>query len=395
MACFPFAGGITDAYRSLLYLELVQEKRKSVVQSWSGPEGIERYLAAESKGRLIQSLKSFLSSQSLKSTEIFGRPRTLEELIARILRDLREKAERQFGHPIRSAVAGRPVNFVGATDEGQNAYAEGRLREAFGMAGFESVQFEFEPIAAAHYYESTLDHDELIVIGDFGGGTSDFSLVRVGPTIVRRGRNRTDLLGNSGVGIAGDAFDAKIIRHLVSPALGSGTQMRSVDKILPVPTWVYGRLERWHHLSFLKSRETMDMLRSVRAQAEYPDRIAAFLHLIQEDLGYQLHRAIQKTKCDLSTMDAAAFEFSDGVVDLHCSVRRQDFEVWIQDELTKISTCVDSLLSKRPVRTRAMWTWCFLPVDRRSCRRSAGFSNRVLERNGFGPGTNSLLSREA
>ncbi|HEX4748507.1 MAG TPA: Hsp70 family protein [Bryobacteraceae bacterium] len=261
-----------------------------------------------------------------------------------MLRDLREKAERLFGHPIRSAVAGRPVHFVGAADEGQNAYAEGRLREAFGMAGFEAVQFEFEPIAAAHYYESTLDHDELIVIGDFGGGTSDFSLVRVGPTILQRGRSRADLLGNSGVGVAGDAFDARIIRHLVSPALGAGTQMRSVDKILPVPGWVYGRLERWHHLSLLKSRETMDMLRSVRAQAEYPDRIAAFVHLIQEDLGYQLHRAVQKTKCDLSTMDSAAFEFCDGVVDLHCSVRREDFEVWIQEELGKISGCVDSLL---------------------------------------------------
>ena len=346
MACFPFAGSVTDAYRSLLYLELAQEKRKGVVESWSGPEGIERYLAADTKGRLIQSLKSFLSNQSLKGTEIFGRRRTLEELIARILRDLREKAERQFGYSIRSAVAGRPVNFVGATDESQNDYAEARLREAFGMAGFESVEFEFEPVAAAHYYESTLDHDELIVIGDFGGGTSDFSLVRVGPTIVRRGRTRADLLGNSGVGVAGDAFDAKIVRHLVSPALGAGTQMRSVDKILPVPTWVYGRLERWHHLSFLKSTETMNMLRTVRAQAEYPGRIAAFLHLIEEDLGYQLHRAVQKTKCDLSTMDSAAFSFRDGDVDLHCSVERRDFEDWIEDELAKISTCVDSLLSE-------------------------------------------------
>src|SRR4029077_18709630 len=122
-------------------------------------------------------------------------------------------------------------------------------------------------VAAAHYYEYTLDHDELILIGDFGGGTSDFSLVRVRPSVRKHGRSAKDLLGNSGIGLAGDAFDAKIIRHLVSPALGAGTQIRSMHKLLPVPNWVYAKLERWHHLSFLKTSEVMNMLGSVRAQA--------------------------------------------------------------------------------------------------------------------------------
>jgi hypothetical chaperone protein len=101
-----------------------------------------------------------------------------------------------------------------------------------------------EPVAAAHYYESTLDHDELILIGDFGGGTSDFSLLHVGPTIRKRGRGPGDLLGNSGLGLAGGAFDAKIIRNLVSPALGQGSLARSMKKVLPaVPNWVYAKLE--------------------------------------------------------------------------------------------------------------------------------------------------------
>ena len=90
-----------------------------------------------------------------------------------------------------------------------------------------------EPVAAAHYYESTLDHDELILIGDFGGGTSDFSLVKVGASIRRRGRSAKDLLGNAGIGLAGDSFDAKMIRHIVSPALGAGSQIQSMNKILP------------------------------------------------------------------------------------------------------------------------------------------------------------------
>jgi hypothetical chaperone protein len=350
LAQFPSVGGFTDAYRSLLYLEQFKERGVNTLRSWTGPEGIERYLAAETKGRLIQSLKSFLSSRSLHGTEVFGRRVTLEDLIARILRDLREKAERQFGIAINSAVVGRPVRFVGAGQEDDNTFAEDRLKSAFHHAGYESVEFELEPVAAAHYYESILDHDELILIGDFGGGTSDFSLVHVGPSIRQRGRRPDDLLGNSGIGIAGDAFDSKIIRQLVSPALGAGTEMRSMDKILPVPSWVYSKLERWHHLSLLRAKDVTDMLKGVHAQALEPEKIAALLHLIKEDLGYHLHRAVQKVKSDLSDNPVATFRFSDGFVDLAAVVERTSFERWISDELQQIEACVDSLLQSCGVR---------------------------------------------
>src|SRR5579863_9810531 len=104
LAEFAFDGKTTDAYRSLLYLERVRERGLNALKSWTGPEGIARYLAADTKGRLIQSLKSFLSSRTFHDTDVFGRRVSLEDLIARILRDLREKAERQFGVKIRSAV---------------------------------------------------------------------------------------------------------------------------------------------------------------------------------------------------------------------------------------------------------------------------------------------------
>ena len=130
-------------------------------------------------------------------------------------------------------MVGRPVHFVGSESDEDDRYAQERLERAFHIAGFESVSFEMEPVAAAHYYESTLDHDELILIGDFGGGTSDFSLLQVGPSIRRRGRSPKDLLGNAGIGLAGDSFDAKMIRHIVSPALGAGSEIRSMNKILP------------------------------------------------------------------------------------------------------------------------------------------------------------------
>jgi hypothetical chaperone protein len=352
LAQFPYLGDLTEAYRSLLYLEQLKENGANKLKSWTGPEGIERYLSAEPKGRLIQSLKSFLSSRNFHGTEVFGRRYTLEDLIARILRDLREKTEHQFGIDIRAAVVGRPVHFVGAENDEDDAYAESRLRSAFHSAGFESVEFEMEPVAAAHHYESTLDHDELILIGDFGGGTSDFSLVHVGPTIRKRGRVPGDIVGNAGLGMAGDAFDAKIVRHLVSPDLGAGSQLRSLGKILTVPNWVYIRLERWHHLSLLRAKDVLDMLKSVHAQALEPEKIAALIHFIKEDLGFHLHRSVQKVKSDLSNDAEAQFRFSDGFVDLAAVVKRTQFEQWISEEIEQIAGCVDSLINASGVHPR-------------------------------------------
>ncbi|MGC2559122.1 MAG: Hsp70 family protein, partial [Terriglobales bacterium] len=352
LARFPYLGDLTDSYRSLLYLQRMKEGGRNNLKSWTGPEGIEHYLSADVKGRLIQSLKSFLSSRTLHGTEVFGRRYTLEDLIARILRDLREKVEHQCGIDIRSAVVGRPVHFAGAEKADDDSYAEGRLRLAFDSAGYESVEFEMEPVAAAHYYESMLDHDELILIGDFGGGTSDFSLVHVGPTVRKRGRVAGDIVGNAGVGIAGDAFDAKIIRHLVSPALGAGSQLRSLDKILTAPNWVYIKLERWHHLSLLRAKDVLDMLSGVHAQSLEPEKIGALIHFIKEDLGFHLHRAVQKIKCDLSNDPVATFRFSDGFVDLAAVVDRSSFEQWISDEIEQITTCVDSLLSSSGVHPK-------------------------------------------
>jgi hypothetical chaperone protein len=277
--------------------------------------------------------------------EVFGRRYSMEELIARILTDIRQQAETYFGIPLRSVVAGRPVRFVGADTEEDDDYAVARLRSAFLRAGFENVDFEFEPVAAAHSYEADLDHDELILIGDFGGGTSDFSLLRVGPDVRRRGRTQQDLLGNDGLGLAGDAFDARIVRKLVSPALGAGSQARSLHKLLQaVPAWIYANLERWHYLSFLKTRNVAEILKSAKARALEPEKIEALINLIEEDLGYQLHQAVQKVKFDLSTQEAAEFQFREGSLNLRIPVSRADFEHWIADDLQRIEDCIDSLM---------------------------------------------------
>jgi hypothetical chaperone protein len=242
-------------------------------------------------------------------------------------------------------MVGRPVRFVGAEKEEDDTYALSRLRQAFAAAGFDRVDFELEPVAAAYAYESTLDHDELILIGDFGGGTSDFSLLHVGPGVRKRGRAPQDLLGNSGVALAGDAFDARIVRKLVSPALGSNSSARSMNKLLPaVPAWIYANLERWHYLSFLRTSNVMEILKTARLRALEPEKLEALITLIEEDLGYHLHQAVQKVKFKLSHTEDAEFHFRDGSMDISIAVTRDAFESWIAEELRAIEQSVDSLL---------------------------------------------------
>ncbi len=352
---FCSGNGTTESFRSVLYLEQHKKAGRRHLQSWTGPWAIEQYLEAEHKGRLIQSLKSYLSSRLLTGTEVLGRHYTVEDLISRMLGDLRLHAERQFGVPVREAMVGRPVRFVGAETDEDEAYALVRLRHAFALAGWEQVQFEMEPVAAAYAYESTLDHDELIMIGDFGGGTSDFSLLHVGPGVRRRGRKAEDLLGNGGVGLAGDAFDARIVRKLVSPALGADSMARSGKKILPaVPAWIYANLERWHYLSFLRTRSVMELLQSARVRALEPEKIEALIMLVDEDLGYQLHQAVQRVKFDLSQSDRAEFRFREGGLELRQAVTRVEFERWIAEELQKIEQCVDGLLAASGVDARTV-----------------------------------------
>jgi hypothetical chaperone protein len=387
----------TESFRSILYLEELRSSGRRQLKSFTGPVAIERYLEAaregvQSKGRLMQSLKSYLSSRTLTGTEVFGKRYTLEDLIARILTDLRLAAEKQFGHPVRSATVGRPVRFVGSESDADEDFALGRLRAAFEHAGFEAVTFEMEPVAAAYTYEATLARDELILIGDFGGGTSDFSLLRVGPTM-RRERantgNASGLLGNAGLGLAGDSFDARIVRRLVSPALGadtyerhfSETGNRSINgpKLIPaVPAWIYANLERWHYLSFLKTRNVTEILRGARIRAAEPDKIAALITLIDEDLGYQLHQAVQRLKVELSREATGTFRFRDGSMEIEAQVARGDFESWIAPELEAIEQSVDGLLLQSGVESgrvdRVFLTGgtSFVPAVRRIFERRFG-----------------------
>jgi hypothetical chaperone protein len=250
-------------------------------------------------------------------------------------------------------VVKRPVNFSSAESLEDNEFALGRLRAAIEKCGFTDIAFEYEPVAAAYSYEQTLDRDELILIGDFGGGTSDFSILRVGPTQRERGRAREDIVGTDGVAVAGDAFDRQIIRKLVAPRLGLGSEYFSPpDKFLPIPAWPYERLERWHHLSFLNTSKNLETLEQLRRSALIPERLEAFVHLIKSEMGYRLHEAVRRVKFDLSIDAEARFEFQCEPVSIAKNVTRGDFEKWIEPELTMMAGCVDRLLGATGVSSR-------------------------------------------
>jgi hypothetical chaperone protein len=347
LATFPEDGRQTTTFRSVLYFDPEQRGPSGRPRAVSGPEAITRYLQAETRGRLMQSLKSYLASPLFTQTVIFNRPYTLETLIALMIRQLKAAAERQFGTLGTRVVVGRPAHFAGADDAGGDALALRRLQAALQQGGFDQVEFEFEPVAAAYQYEQQLDHDELVLIADFGGGTSDFSLIRLGPTVRQHEHRRDDILGTDGVAVAGDTFDSTVVRRLVASHLGLGAQYRSLfDRVLPVPGWIYERLERWHHLSFLKTRDTMELLRQLRLQAFEPEKIDALIHVIEEDLGYHLFRAVERTKCALSEHATSPFLFRDPPVDIAAQVRRETFDTWIDPYLQAIAQCVDRLLAR-------------------------------------------------
>ncbi|HXG20902.1 MAG TPA: Hsp70 family protein [Methylomirabilota bacterium] len=347
LATFPEDDHHTTTFRSVLYFDSEQREPTGKPRAIGGPGAISAYLQADTRGRLVQSMKSHLASPLFKHTTILGHSYTLEELIALIIRQLKATAEAQFGPIGERVIVGRPAHFSGADDAEADAFALNRLRSAIEQGGFAHVEFELEPVAAAYQYEQQLDHDELVLIADFGGGTSDFCLIQLGPSARKRGRRREDIIGADGVAIAGDTFDSRLVRHLVAPQLGLGSEYRSLfNRLLPVPLWLYEKFERWHHLSFLKTRETLELLRQIRFGAREPEKIDALIQVIAEDLGYHLFRAVERTKCALSAQETSEFTFREALIRIQEQVARSAFTAWIASEVQAIAQCVDRLLAQ-------------------------------------------------
>jgi len=309
-----------------------------------GRDAIDCYLHGDGECRLLQSFKSYLTSRSFTSTAIFNRTYSLEDMIAIVVRQLRAAAAQTGGAPVTRVVAGRPVQFVAEDGKVENDFAVERLLKAFGQAGVEEVVFEYEPIAAAYYYERSLDHDETVLVADFGGGTSDFCLVRLGPGRAKLNRPEDAILGTNGVGLAGDAFDRRIVQRAIADYFGKQASYRSGDRELPVPAWIFGKFERWHQIGFLNTQPTLRMLRDIQRHTAEPELIDHLLTLIEHNLGYHLYRSVEAVKLALSASEATEFDFDHDPIAIRRTITRAEFEDWIAPELADIETCVDGLL---------------------------------------------------
>jgi len=305
----------------------------------AGAPAIARYLETEGEGRLIQSIKSHLASAAFSRTAIFGRRWQIEDMIAAYLRQVRAAAPVDLG---RRAVVGRPVRYWGAESADDDARAVARMQDALARAGFDDVVFEYEPVGAAARYAARLDREEQIVVADFGGGTTDFTVIRVPSGTV---------LATGGIGVSGDAFDARVIDAIVAPALGRGTRYRDeMGGEAPVPAWLYGHLRRWHYLSFLRDEATLRLLDRVAHGALEPARVGRLVRVVEDDLGLVLHRAVEGAKVRLSASDADRVALD--AIDLDLPILRTGFEDWIGPDLAAIEQVLDGVLARAGLAER-------------------------------------------
>lgn len=347
LAQFESASGHTDTFRSILYFDPKPSRGRESV--FAGPRAVAEYRQAPHKGRFLQSLKAYLGDAAFTGTTIGGRRLTLPQLISVIVQRLLAASATSLGPLPPRIIVGRPVHFTVARSDEHDALALGRMREALELAGVHDPVFEFEPIAAAYAYQQRLSGPATVLIGDFGGGTSDFSLLALEPP--SHSGHGVHILGNDGIAIAGDAFDRAVVRHAVAPQLGKGSDYLSPpDKILPMPDWVYSRLERWHHLSFLKSGETLEMLRRIQRTSTAARAVAALLHLIEEDLGYELHERVNATKVTLSSALEAELRMDLESLAVEWHATRPQFEHWLHRDLQRLEKCIEQLVARSGVR---------------------------------------------
>lgn len=304
-----------------------------------GPWAVDAFLTAITNLRFIQSFKTFAASASFRDTVVFGDRMTYEDLMATFLATVRRHAG--LGLAEGRVVMGRPVRFAGGNPD--DALAMQRYRAASAALGIAEPAFVYEPVGAAFYYARALAADATVLVADFGGGTTDFSVLR----FERQGQRRAARpLGHAGIGIAGDTFDYRIIDRIVSPRLGKGTDYLSFGKTLSIPGHFYANFARWNQLSMMKANGDLKELRSLARSAVARDAIERFIEIVEYDLGFALYRAVSAAKRDLSVNDATEFVFADGGVDIRAHVSRGEFESWIADDIARVGETLDAALSR-------------------------------------------------
>ncbi|HEX7478427.1 MAG TPA: Hsp70 family protein [Polyangiales bacterium] len=290
-----------------------------------GAAAMTEYMASGMQGRLIRSIKKHLPSRSFVGTHIDERPMRLEDLIGAFLGEMRARANRYFEADVTRVVLGRPARF--AVDDADDARAQHRLERSARLAGFTEISFCPEPVAAAREFRSTLRAQKLVLVADFGGGTSDFTVLRMHGGAFAA----ADVLAIGGLSLAGDAFDAAIMRHHVGKHFGTEVtyQVPFGNNSLKMPPALMEKICTPADASLLRSEDAMTFLRNLKQWSLGPHDaqvIEQLLTLVEDRLGFRVFEAIEATKRELSTQQNARFTFEYPTIDISEDVARVAFE---------------------------------------------------------------------
>lgn len=313
------------------------EERRPVYGRLALHEYLEGY-----EGRLMRSLKSLLGSKLLKSeTTVLGSALPFKELLAFFIGELKKRAEAQAYHAFEEVVLGRPVFFVD-DDPAADQEAQNTLVAVAHKLGFKDVSFQYEPIAAAFDYESNLNREELVLIVDIGGGTSDFSLVRLAPERHHLAERQGDILATGGVHIGGTDFDKQLSLAGVMPLFGYGSRMKS-DAFMP--TSYHLNLATWHTINALYAQKTQLALQNMRYDIVDATGIDRLFGLIEQRAGHWLAMQVEDSKIALSEQDARPIDLSRVEPGLVAELTRPLFENAIEPLLERIRASLTQLLA--------------------------------------------------
>lgn len=320
-----------------------------------GRAALADYLAGH-EGRLMRSLKSLLGTSLIDGqTEVQGRALPFRELLAQFVRELKRRAELAAGKSFTQAVFGRPVHFVD-DDAAADKLAEDTLLEVARAAGFNEVAFQYEPIAAAFDYESGIGREELVLIADIGGGTSDFSLVRLSPERAKKSDRRDDILATGGVHIGGTDFDKYLSLACAMPLLGLGTRLNSNNE---VPSSYYFNLATWHTINFAYTHKVWRELQDVYRDARERDKLARLLQLIEQRDGHWLALKVEEGKIALSGQSETQSHLDRLASGLMLPLQRATFDAAIEHLVTSVGNTVSRLLDDAGVSADAVDTVFF------------------------------------
>lgn len=351
-----------------------------------GREAMQRYLEQE-EGRLLRSIKSLLGTALFEEmTQVKFRRYPFAEIIAEFLRFLRTAATAELGKAPDAVVIGRPAFFVD-DDAVSDRLAESQLAAAARSAGFTSIEFQFEPIAAALHYEQSVTREEVALVADIGGGTSDFSIVRVSPELATKSDRRADILGTNGVHIGGTDFDRQLSMAALMPFLGLRSKLKS--KGLDAPAWYFADLATWHRINRLYDPKVMTQIKGVHRDSAEPEKIERLLGVLEQRKGHALLARIEQAKIDLSAAKTAKVTLSDIVENLSLDVQRGRFEDAIGENLERIDGRVRDVLrlaSLKPKDVRTVFLTggsSGVPAVRAAILKSVP-SAQVVEGDAFG-----------